>query len=290
MGDNIKAAIHKYYDNSYENIGNYNSFTWCVLISLERKSVQNLICTRLGPLWAQASTAPSRLFKGFPSQGGILVPCVVKPPKNTFLSFTPGSFNRSFSTVMDWSPTFLELAGITLPPSFPKDNLRAHEKTTVVQKMTKFRGKDVHAIRGKSWVPFFARGERAEDEELWHIHSSSEPIGWELFARAAMRKGDWKIVHIAKANGGVGKDNGDGWELFNVVEDPGENTDLAATHSEKYAELLACWEEYVNECGIVWGENAMDPGLSIEDAPELWEDEVELQKCWLGAKAGERVE
>ncbi|KAJ5909618.1 hypothetical protein N7504_004261 [Penicillium tannophilum] len=272
MGDNIKAAIHKYYDNSYENIGNYNSFTW------------------LGPLWAQASTAPSRLFKGFPSQGGILVPCVVKPPKDTFLPYTPGSFNRSFSTVMDWSPTFLELAGITLPPSFSKEKLRAHEKTTVVQRMTKFRGKDVHAIRGKSWVPFFARGQKAEDEELWHIHSSSEPIGWELFARAAMRKGDWKIVHIARANGGVGQDNGDGWELFNVVEDPGETKDLAAAHPEKYAELLACWEEYVNECGIVWGENAMDPGLSIEDAPELWQDEAELQKCWLGAKAGERIE
>ena len=28
MGDNIKRAIHKYYDNSYENIGSYNSFTW----------------------------------------------------------------------------------------------------------------------------------------------------------------------------------------------------------------------------------------------------------------------
>ncbi|KAJ5769365.1 hypothetical protein N7520_003924 [Penicillium odoratum] len=272
MGDNIKRAIHKYYDNSYENIGNYNSFTW------------------LGPLWAQASTAPSRLFKGFPSQGGILVPCVVKPPTNTFLPFTPGSFNRSFSTVMDWSPTFLELAGISLPQPFEKEKLLSPEKTTVLQKWTKFRGRDVHAIRGKSWVPFFAHGKKAEDEELWHIHPSTEPIGWELFARAAMRKGDWKIVHIGKANGGKGENNGDGWELFNVVEDPGENVDLTASHPEKYAELLACWEDYVNECGIVWGQNAMDPGLSKEEAPELWQDEIELQKAWLGAKAGDRVE
>lgn len=190
---------------------------------------------------------------------------------------------------MDWSPTFLELAGISLPPVFEKERPRILEKTTVVQRRTTFRDKDVHAIRGKSWVPFFTQGTKAEDEELWHIHPSSEPIGWELFARAAMRKGDWKIVHIAKANGGVGEPNGDGWELFNVAEDPGETKDLAEVHPQKLKELLACWEEYVNECGIVWGENAFDPGLSIEEAPELWEDEVELQKSWLGARAGEQI-
>ena len=136
-------------------------------------------------------------------------------------------------------------------------------------------------------MPLFSRGEKTEDNELWHIHSSSEPIGWELFAHAAMRKGDWKIVHIAKAQGGVGKPNGDGWELFNVVEDPGETKDVAHAHPEKFDELLKCWEEYVVECGIVWGEKAFNPGLGPDEAPELWEDEVELQKSWLGARGGE---
>ncbi len=28
MGDNIMRAIHEHYDNSYDNIGAYNSFTW----------------------------------------------------------------------------------------------------------------------------------------------------------------------------------------------------------------------------------------------------------------------
>ena len=168
-----------------------------------------------------------------------------------------------------------------------KQRTRALEKVTVTQKITKFRDRDVHAIRGKSWMPLFSRGEKTEDNELWHIHSSSEPIGWELFAHAAMRKGDWKIVHIAKAQGGVGKPNGDGWELFNVVEDPGETKDVAHAHPEKFDELLKCWEEYVVECGIVWGEKAFNPGLGPDEAPELWEDEVELQKSWLGARGGE---
>ncbi|ETS85091.1 hypothetical protein PFICI_03116 [Pestalotiopsis fici W106-1] len=269
MGDNIKRAIHQYYDNSYENIGAWNSFTW------------------LGPLWAQASTAPSRLFKCFPSQGGILVPCVMKPPVNTFhTTVAPGSLNRSFTTVMDFLPSFLELAGVSLPAiSEHKVPLPLHQKS-VVRKMSKFRGKDVHAIRGKSWVPFLSRGANVEDNETWAIHPSSEATGWELFARGALRKGDWKIVHIAKAQGGAGEGD-DGWELFNVASDPGETIDLAQAEPDKLQELLACWEEYVVECGIVWGEAATASGLGFDEAPQLWEDEVDLQKSWMGARGGE---
>lgn len=247
-----------------------------------------LIPGRLGPLWAQASTAPSRLFKCFPSEGGILVPCVVKPPANTYSpSIAPGSFSRSFTTVMDFAPTFLELAGVTLPPSTAVDSPDPLHKDTTPRQMTTFRGRNVHAIRGKSWVPFFGRGETAEaDDEMWAVHPSSEPHGWELFDRAALRKGDWKIVHFDKQKGGAGVGD-EGWELFNVVQDPGETRDLAAEQPGKLEELLKHWEEYVVECGIVWGDTATAEGRSREEAPELWEDETELQRAWMGARGGE---
>lgn len=45
FGTLVKEVIGKYYDNSYENMGNYNSYVW------------------YGERWAQAATAPSRLFK-----------------------------------------------------------------------------------------------------------------------------------------------------------------------------------------------------------------------------------
>ncbi|KAL4790588.1 alkaline-phosphatase-like protein [Aspergillus venezuelensis] len=256
LGTDIKTAIHKYYDNSYENIGAYNSYTW------------------LGPLWAQASTAPSRLFKCFPSEGGILVPCVVKPPANSFLQLSPGSFSRPFTTVMDFVPTFLDLAGVSLP-----------EPSETTRPKTTFRGRSVHAVRGKSWVPFFAEGKSLEENKTWAIHSSTQPIGWELFARGALRKGDWKIVHFAKAQGGAGEGD-DGWELFNVVEDPGETRDLAQQEPEKLQDLMKCWDDYVVECGVVWGEGAVAAGVSKDEAPELWEDEMELQRCWMDARAG----
>ncbi|KAK5163895.1 uncharacterized protein LTR77_010289 [Saxophila tyrrhenica] len=274
MGDNILQAIHQYYDNSYENLGAWNSFSW------------------LGPLWAQASTAPSRLFKCYPSEGGILVPCVVKPPINKMPCAPPkGSLNRSFSTVMDFLPTFLDLAGISLPPASAKERSAAlyDAKDVTTRKMTTFRGKDVHAVRGRSWMPYFGRGEKEEEDETWAIYSSQEPVGWELFARGALRKGEWKIVHIDKKHGGVGE--GDtGWELFNIARDPGETEDLARAEPEKYKELLAHWDEYVVDCGIVWGDFASAPGFRKDEAPDYWQDELELQSSWMVAKGGETVQ
>ncbi|CAK7199497.1 hypothetical protein SEUCBS139899_002177 [Sporothrix eucalyptigena] len=269
MGDNVKEAIFKYYNNDYDNIGSWNSFTW------------------LGPLWAQASTAPSRLFKCFPSQGGILVPCVVKPPTATLqLSVEAGSLNRAFCTVMDFAPTFLELAGVTLPPAYDKTVPGLLQGSTVTRKMTTFRGRDVHAIRGTSWVPYLTSAGKSAADDLWAIHSPTEPIGWELFSRGALRKGDWKIVHFDKKYGGAGTSD-EGWELFNMVEDPGETRDRAAEEPEKLQELLGHWDDYVVECGIVWGETASMAGSSKIDAPELWEDEIDLQKTWMGARGGE---
>lgn len=211
----------------------------------------------------------------------------MKPPANTFSSsFVPGSFNRAFTTVMDFAPTLLELAGVALPPVTEQQTWLPLHKATATRRMTTFRGKPVHAIRGKSWVPYFSRGSMVEDDETWAIHSSSEPVGWELFARGALRKGDWKIVHIDKKHGGAGAQD-EGWELFNLVEDPGETRNLAEAEPAKLQELVACWDEYVVECGVVWGESAVASGLGFDEAPGLWEDELDLQTSWMGARGRE---
>jgi arylsulfatase A-like enzyme len=212
------------------------------------------------------------------------VPCVIKPPANTFSdTFAPGSFNRSFSTVMDFAPTFLEMASVSIPPS----RIINHNQSRSKRYMIDFRNRAVHAMRGKSMLPFFAHDKQVEENEVWAIHSSEEPIGWELFARGALRKGDYKIVHFSKSEGGVGYGNDEGWELFNISNDPGETRDLASLMPEKLEELMKCWEEYVMDCGVVWGERAMQSGLSKEDAPDYWQDELELQKSWMEAQDGQ---
>ncbi|KAL1897613.1 hypothetical protein Sste5346_003919 [Sporothrix stenoceras] len=110
-------VIRDYYDNSLDNIGRGNSYTW------------------YGPRWALAATAPSRGFKGWTTEGGIRCPCIVRYPPLTRSS--NGGVAHNFTTVMDLLPTCLELAGVKHPGST-------------------FRGREVVPVRGKSWVPFLA--------------------------------------------------------------------------------------------------------------------------------------
>lgn len=51
LGPKMHKVIERLYDNSLENIGNHDSFVW------------------YGQEWAQASTAPSRLYKMFTTEG-----------------------------------------------------------------------------------------------------------------------------------------------------------------------------------------------------------------------------
>jgi len=102
--------LDKYYDNSLENIGAPNSFVW------------------YGPRWAQASTAPSRLYKAYPTEGGVRVPCVVRYP-----NFQTGKTVDDFATVMDIAPTILEMAGLSHPSP-------------------KWKGREVVGMKGESML------------------------------------------------------------------------------------------------------------------------------------------
>lgn len=151
-----------------------------------------------------------------------------------------------------------------------------------------FRGRQVHAFKGRSWVPYYGSGQALESDQVHAVHPRDKYIGWELHARAALRKGDWKIVHLPKVFGGKGQnDNDDGWELFNVVKDPGETSNIGDQYPDKLKELLRDWDDYVVDCQIVWGESATRPGLSAEEAPHLNESDLELQRSWMQTSHGE---
>ena len=109
------AYLQKYYNNSLENLGNFDSFIW------------------YGPRWAQASTAPSRMYKSYTTEGGIRVPCVAKFPASYCCPLPNGGITHKFSTIMDIAPTFLEMAGLRHPaPSY--------------------KGRNVVGMRGRSMV------------------------------------------------------------------------------------------------------------------------------------------
>ncbi|KAH0082498.1 alkaline phosphatase-like protein, partial [Aureobasidium melanogenum] len=128
--------LKKYYNNSIDNIGRGDSFVW------------------YGPRWAQAATAPSRLYKAFTTEGGVRVPFVVRFPANietrsdgfidgpvevassgSHVSVEKGSITHDFATVMDLCPTILEMAGVKHPAPT-------------------YKGREIVPMRGQSMLSF----------------------------------------------------------------------------------------------------------------------------------------
>lgn len=121
----------------------------------------------------------------------------------------------TFTSVMDVVPTLLELAGLSPPGS-------------------EFAGRSIRPLRGKSWGPWL-RGERND------VYGPAEVVGFELFGGRGVRQGNWKLL-----------DTGDGqWRLFDVGSDPGETRDLSAEEPERKTALLAAWEAYAEDVGVV---------------------------------------
>ncbi len=187
-----KAWFASDFDNSYTNMGRPNSYIW------------------YGAQWGQVSATPFPLFKGFPSEGGLVAPAIVRFPDHK----QAGELNHQFIHVKDVMPTFLELAGVKAISS-------------------PYNGREVLPIQGRSMLPVL-KGNKVEERA----------IGWELFGRSAIHKGDWKIRLLEQPYG-------DGqWQLFNLKNDPTERQNLAEQEPEKLAELLADWDAYVRDNGV----------------------------------------
>ncbi len=121
----------------------------------------------------------------------------------------------AYTHVADVVPTVLDLAHLPAPT-------------------TRFEGRAVRLVRGKSWAPWL-QGKAAS------VHGATDPIGEELFGGRALRQGDWKITDV-----------GDGtWRLFNVAQDPGETRDQSADHPADKARLVAAWDDYARQVGVI---------------------------------------
>lgn len=145
-----------------------------------------------------------------------------------FLAKFPSGFPHSaqaqgitdkFATVMDLAPTILDMAGVSHPAPT-------------------YRGREVVPMRGKSMLPFI-------DGSAASIHPADFINGWETCGRAAVRKGNWKIVFIPKPKGP------ERWQLYDLATDPGEVDDLAEQHPDRLKDMLKLWDQYVLDCGVV---------------------------------------
>ena len=167
-----------------------------------------------GAAWAQTGSTPFRFYKAWTTEGGIRAPLIISGAgvKGT------GAIKPAVMHVTDFVPTFLELAGAR-HPSESDDKLAP--------------------LRGKSLTPLLSgKTEAVRTDEDW--------IGEELFGNRMVRQGDWKLCYILKTAGGSGE-----WELFNLKTDPGETTDLAKKEPAKTKAMLALWDKYVAQNGVI---------------------------------------
>ena len=161
--------------------------------------------------WAEAGSAPFSRTKTFARQGGIVAPMIMAGPGVT----RRDTIDRSYVTVMDLAPTFIKMADA----SYPDDG-------------------SVKPMLGESMMPLMSgQSDRVHDDDyittLYHR------------GRAFLRQGPWKIVTLDAPF-----DEAD-FQLFNVIDDPGETTDLKDTEAEKYAELIQLWRSERKRLGIV---------------------------------------
>ncbi|KAF2141487.1 uncharacterized protein K452DRAFT_351564 [Aplosporella prunicola CBS 121167] len=211
--------LQKYYNNSLDNLGAGDSFIW------------------YGPRWAQAATAPSRLYKAYTTEGGVRVPMVARFPTGHQDASRAGTISDAFATVMDLAPTILDMAGIKHPAP-------------------QYRGREVVPMRGASMAPFA----RAPASKSPRIHAEDFVAGWETCGRAAVRAGNWKIVFIPKPKGP------ERWQLYDLSVDPGEIHDLAEREPATLDKLVKLWDRYVLETGVVPLSPALGAYLAATEA------------------------
>ena len=122
----------------------------------------------------------------------------------------PGSVMSTPISSPDFFPTLLEVAGTKPLPG--------------------------QSLDGMSLVPVLKGGTLPERALFWHYPHYGNQGG---APAAAVRRGDWKLIEWLEDNR---------VELFNLAQDPGEKTDLAATEPQRVAQLRAelhAWQKQV---------------------------------------------
>ncbi|MCA9216886.1 MAG: arylsulfatase [Planctomycetales bacterium] len=159
----------------------------------------------VGPGWATASNTPWRRYKQYCHEGGIATPLLARWPN----VIKPGSRTDQVGHIIDFLPTFLELANSEYPTTHP-----VFAEPTI-------------PLDGKSLLPVFNGDQRAPRRNLcWHWANNR-----------AIREGDWKLVWDRHEKN---------WELYNVAVDRTEAHDLAAERPELVAALAAKWQAWAD--------------------------------------------
>jgi arylsulfatase A-like enzyme len=167
---------------------------------------------------------PLRAGKANNYEGGVRIPLIVRWPGVT----EPGSVNPSVVSTVDHYPAILEMTKQPLRPEAHKDGVSY-----------------VPALRGDA----FDRGPT--------ICDMPHPIWATLnIPNTFVRMGDWKLYRFwYDRSTALTAGNPEGlehrYELYNVREDIGEKSDLAAAYPERVKQMDATIDRYYQESGVL---------------------------------------
>jgi arylsulfatase A-like enzyme len=159
-----------------------------------------------GRAWAHLGNVPFRLYKKYAHEGGISTPLIIHWPAGIKDN---GSITNHMGHIIDFMPTFCELAGVEYP--------------------AEFNGNTITPSPGISLVPLI-KGLTPEAHNVLY---------WEHTGNKAIRKGDWKLVSL---------ENGD-WELFNMKVDRLEVNNLFQQEKDLAESLLNDYQNWAKEVG-----------------------------------------
>jgi len=162
--------------------------------------------------WANMSNTPFRLYKSSNHEGGISTPLIVHWPEK----IKKASITNQKGHVIDFMPTFMELAGASYPEELDGEKIKA------------FQGKSlVSAIDGKI----------SERGALFFEHEADR----------AVIDGKWKLV-ATKAGKKPYKGK---WELHDLSVDRAEENNLIEKQPEIAAELEQKWNEWASANNVL---------------------------------------
>lgn len=184
---------------------------------------------------AVSSVSPLSWFKATQGEGGVRPPFVIKLPgvsnnNNNNNQSSKTDIVNAFVHVNDMTPTFLDYAGIQSPGST-------------------YKGHPVHPIMGKSLKPLL-------EGKVAKVYADDEPVAQEMFNNTAVFMGQWKAEKLFGPPITDGK-----WHLYNIIEDIGENTDLASQHPEILQKMISAYDKYSKDVGVVVPSEVSAAGL-----------------------------
>jgi arylsulfatase A-like enzyme len=165
--------------------------------------------------WAMTSNTPLKRYKQNTHGGGIRDPLVASWPNGIKAR---GELRHAFRHASDVTPTLLDLIGLVPPQSIA--------------------GVAQQPIEGVSFAASFRDADPPR----------GAPQYFEMFGHRGLWKDGWKAV--AYHPPGTPFD-ADVWELYHLDKDFSETEDLAKTHPDKLAELVAEWWVQAERCKVL---------------------------------------